>query len=47
MPLLVRQLSEVEERNREILREEKRKHQEVVQRVERERRTVREHFEIR
>ena len=45
--MLRRQISEVEERTREKLREEKKKHQEVVKKVERERRIVLDNYETR
>eukprot|EP00092_Neocalanus_flemingeri_P069275 GFUD01084849.1.p1 GENE.GFUD01084849.1~~GFUD01084849.1.p1 ORF type:complete len:258 (+),score=113.32 GFUD01084849.1:51-824(+) len=45
--MLNRQLSEVEERSRERLREEKKKHKEVLKRVERERRIETDNFEMR
>ena len=45
--MLRRQLSEVEERNRERLEEEERKHLEYVKKAERERKRVTENFEIR
>eukprot|EP00090_Calanus_glacialis_P006351 TRINITY_DN14958_c0_g1_i3.p1 TRINITY_DN14958_c0_g1~~TRINITY_DN14958_c0_g1_i3.p1 ORF type:complete len:247 (-),score=105.47 TRINITY_DN14958_c0_g1_i3:25-765(-) len=45
--MLRRQLSEVEERNRERLAEERKKHLELVKKVERERRIQTENLELR
>ena len=45
--MLKRQLSVVEERNRVRLREEKRKHKEMVQKIERDKGVETENFEIR
>ena len=45
--MLRRQLSEVEEKNRERLAEERKKHLELVKKVERERRIQTENLELR
>ena len=45
--MLRRQLSEVEEKNRQRLNEERRKQLELVKKIERERRIETENYELR